>query len=59
MLIKHQRSYLVLQGQWEWKSFNAFNKKQKKQIEGIDFNKSYPVIEAVKLLKEKKFVKFR
>ena len=33
-------------------------KNKKKQIEGIDFNKSYPVIEAVKLLKEKKFVKF-
>ena len=28
-------------------------KNKKKQIEGIDFNKSYPVIEAVKLLKEK------
>ena len=33
-------------------------KNKKKQIEGIDFNKLYPVIEAVKLLKEKKFVKF-
>ena len=33
-------------------------KNKKKQIEGVDFNKSYPVIEAVKLLKEKKFVKF-
>ena len=33
-------------------------KNKKKQIEGIDFNKTYPVIEAVKLLKEKKFVKF-
>jgi len=33
-------------------------KNKKKQIEGVDFNKTYPVIEAVKLLKEKKFVKF-
>ena len=34
------------------------SKNKKKQIEGIDFNKSYSVIEAVKLLQEKKFVKF-
>ena len=33
-------------------------KNKKRQIEGVDFNKTYPVIEAVKLLKEKKFVKF-
>ena len=33
-------------------------KNKKKQIEGVDFNKTYSVIEAVKLLKEKKFVKF-
>ena len=33
-------------------------KNRKKQIDGIDFNKSYPVNEAIKLLKEKKFVKF-
>ena len=33
-------------------------KNKKNQIEGVDFNKTYPVFEAVKLLKEKKFVKF-
>ena len=33
-------------------------KNKKKQIEGVDFNKTYPIIEAVKILKEKKFVKF-
>ena len=33
-------------------------KNKKKQIEGIDFNKSYSIIEAVKLIKEKKYVKF-
>jgi len=33
-------------------------KNKKKQIEGLDFNKTYPVIEAIKLLKEKKFAKF-
>ena len=33
-------------------------KNKKKQIEGVDFNKSYPVTEAIKLLKEKKFVNF-
>ena len=34
------------------------SKNRKKQIEGIDFNKSYSVNDAIKLLKEKKFVKF-
>jgi len=29
-------------------------KNKKKQIEGVDFNKSYSIIEAVKLIKEKK-----
>ena len=33
-------------------------KNKKKQIEGLDLDKSYPVLEAVKLLKEKKYVKF-
>ena len=32
-------------------------KNKKKQIEGIDFNKPYPVIEAIKLLKEKPKIK--
>jgi len=31
-------------------------KNKKKQIEGVDFNKTYPIIDAVKLLKEKKFL---
>jgi len=34
------------------------SKNKKKQIEGLDFNKSYPVLEAVKMLKEKNYVKF-
>ena len=34
------------------------SKNKKKQIEGLDFNKSYPILEAVKLLKEKNYVKF-
>ena len=29
-------------------------KNKKKQIEGLNLDKSYPVLEAVKLLKEKK-----
>ena len=33
-------------------------KNRKKQIEGVDFNKSYPVLEAIKIIKERKFVKF-
>ena len=33
-------------------------KNKKKQNEGVDFNKSYSIIEAVKLIKEKKYVKF-
>ena len=33
-------------------------KNKKKQIEGVDFNKSYSITEAVKLIKEKKYVKF-
>ena len=33
-------------------------KNKKKQIEGVDFNKTYSIIEAVKLIKEKKYVKF-
>tara|TARA_B100000965_G_scaffold4172_1_gene3296 strand:+ start:1136 stop:1813 length:678 start_codon:yes stop_codon:yes gene_type:complete len=33
-------------------------KNKKKQIEGLDLEKSYPVLEAVKLIKEKKYVKF-
>ena len=32
-------------------------KNKKKQIEGVDFNKSYSITEAVKLIK-KKYVKF-
>jgi large subunit ribosomal protein L1 len=34
------------------------SKNKKKQIEGIDFNKSYSVIDAVNILKEKKYSKF-
>lgn len=33
-------------------------KNKKNQIDGVDFNKSYSIIEAVKLIKEKKYVKF-
>ena len=33
-------------------------KNKKKHIEGVDFNKSYSITEAVKLIKEKKYVKF-
>tara|TARA_Y100000768_G_C23916715_1_gene652718 strand:+ start:318 stop:992 length:675 start_codon:yes stop_codon:yes gene_type:complete len=33
-------------------------KNKKKQIEGLDLEKSYPVDEAIKLIKEKKYVKF-
>ena len=33
-------------------------KNKKKQIEGVDFNKFYSITEAVKLIKEKKYVKF-
>ena len=33
-------------------------KNKKKQIEGLDLEKSYPITEAVKLIKEKKYVKF-
>ena len=33
-------------------------KNKKKQIEGLNLENSYPVLEAVKLLKEKKYVKF-
>ena len=33
-------------------------KNKKKQIEGLDLDKFYPVLDAVKLLKEKKYVKF-
>ena len=36
----------------------TLSKNKKKQIEGLDLDKSYPVLEAVKLLKEKKYVKF-
>jgi large subunit ribosomal protein L1 len=35
-----------------------FTKNRKKQMEGVDFDKSYPINEAIKLIKEKKFVKF-
>jgi len=34
------------------------SKNKKKQIDGIDFNKSYSVIDAVNILKEKKYSKF-
>ena len=34
------------------------SKNKKKQIEGLDLDRPYPVLEAVKLLKEKKYVKF-
>ena len=34
------------------------SKNKKKQIEGLDLDRPYPVSEAVKLLKEKKYVKF-
>lgn len=34
------------------------SKNKKKQIEGIDFNKSYSVLDAVNILKEKKYSKF-
>ena len=33
-------------------------KNKKKQIEGIDFTKSYKISDAVKIIKEKKYVKF-
>ena len=33
-------------------------KNRKKQMEGVDLDKSYPINEAIKLIKEKKFVKF-
>ena len=33
------------------------SKNKKKQIEGIDFNKSYKISDAVKLIKEKNYVK--
>ena len=33
-------------------------KNRKKHIEGVDFNKSYSITEAVKLIKKKKYVKF-
>ena len=36
----------------------TLTKNKKKQIEGLDLDKSYSVLEAVKLLKEKKYVKF-
>ena len=36
----------------------TLTKNKKKQIEGLDLDKSYPVLDAVKLLKEKKYVKF-
>ena len=29
-------------------------KNRKKQIDGVDFNKSYPVLEAIKIIKERK-----
>ena len=32
-------------------------KNKKKQIEGIDFTKSYKISDAVKIIKEKKYVK--
>jgi large subunit ribosomal protein L1 len=35
-----------------------FSKNRKKQLEGVDLDKSYPINEAIKLIKEKKFVKF-
>ena len=35
-----------------------FTKNRKKQMEGVDLDKSYPINEAIKLIKEKKFVKF-
>ena len=34
------------------------SKNRKKQIEGINFNKSYSVLDAVNILKEKKYSKF-
>ena len=33
-------------------------KNKKKQIEGIDFTKSYKISDAVKIIKDKKYVKF-
>ena len=33
-------------------------KNKKKQIEGIDFTKLYKISDAVKIIKEKKYVKF-
>jgi large subunit ribosomal protein L1 len=33
-------------------------KNKKKQIEGLDLEKSYPITEAVKMIKERKYVKF-
>ena len=35
-----------------------FSKNRKKQIEGIDFDKIFSVEEGLKLIKERKFVKF-
>ena len=35
-----------------------FSKNKKKQIEGIDFDKTFSVEEGLKLIKERKFVKF-
>ena len=35
-----------------------FSKNRKKQIEGIDFDKTFSVEEGLKLIKERKFVKF-
>ena len=34
------------------------SKNKKKQIDGIDFNKSYSVLDAVSILKDKKYTKF-
>jgi large subunit ribosomal protein L1 len=36
----------------------GFSKNRKKQIENIDFSKSYSLLEGLKLIKERKFVKF-
>ena len=35
-----------------------FTKNKKKQIEGLDLDKSYPILEAVKIIKERKYAKF-
>ena len=57
--MKPQKSLWAQLDQWEWKLYSLkISKNKKKQLEGIILDKTYSLEEALKLIKERKFVKF-